>query len=67
MPTSHGDYLDRAVSSLAKEMNLAVPVELSNSLAIHVRTLAYWIINSNWLQVLLYCQQVKIEGIIWNG
>lgn len=64
MPTSHGDYLDRAVSSLAKEMNLGVPVELSNSMAVHVKFVAYLISNSNWLQVLLYYQQVKIEGII---
>lgn len=64
MPTSHGDYLDRAVSSLAKEMNLGVPVELSNSMAVHVKLVAYLISNSNWLQVLLYYQQVKTEGII---
>lgn len=36
MPTSHGDYLDRAVCSLAREMNLSVPVELSNSIAVQV-------------------------------
>lgn len=36
MPTSHGDYLDRAVNSLSMEMNLGVPVELSNSNAVRV-------------------------------
>ena len=36
MPTSHGDYLDRAVNSLSMEMNLGVPIELSNSNAVRV-------------------------------
>lgn len=35
-PTSHGDYLDRAMSSLSNEIDVQVPVELSNSNAVKV-------------------------------
>lgn len=35
-PTSHGDYLDRAVKSLAKELELPVNVELANAQAVKV-------------------------------
>ena len=42
MPTSHGDYLDRAVKSLSKEMNLQVPGELVNSAAVKVH-FAVWV------------------------
>ena len=36
LPTGHGDYLDRAVKSLAKEWDIQVPIELSNSNAVRV-------------------------------
>ena len=35
-PTSHGDYLDRAVKSLAKELDVPVNVELLNAQAVKV-------------------------------
>lgn len=35
-PTSHGDYLDRAMSSLSREIEVQVPVELSNSNTVKV-------------------------------
>lgn len=35
-PTSHGDYLDRAVKSLAKELEVPVNIELMNSQAVKV-------------------------------
>ena len=38
MPTNHGDYLDRAMKSLSKEMNIEVPIDLSNSTAVKVCT-----------------------------
>jgi len=37
MPTSHGDYLDRAVRSLSKEIGLPVPVKLGNSDVVKVQ------------------------------
>lgn len=45
MPTSHGDYLDRAVKSLSKEMSLQVPVELVNSAAVKVRLCCHALID----------------------
>ena len=35
-PTSQGDYLDRAVNSLAREIEVQIPVELSNSNTVKV-------------------------------
>ena len=35
-PTSHGDYLDRAMNSLSREIEVQVPVELSNSNTVKV-------------------------------
>lgn len=47
VPTSHGDYLDRAVRSLAKEIGLQIPIELGNSSAVKVRAHIpfHWIAN----------------------
>lgn len=36
MPTSHGDHLDRAMKSLAKELGVPVSVELVNTQAVKV-------------------------------
>ena len=36
MPTSQGDYLDRAIKSLAKEIGIQIPVELGNSAVVKV-------------------------------
>ena len=35
-PTSHGDYIDRAVKSLAKQLGVPVGVELQNAQAVKV-------------------------------
>ena len=35
-PTSHGDYIDRAVKSLAKQLGVPVAVELQNAQAVKV-------------------------------
>lgn len=36
MPTSHGDYLDRAIKSLAKEIGIQIPIDLGNSAVVKV-------------------------------
>ena len=38
-PTSHGDYIDRAVKSLAKQLGVPVGVDLQNAQAVQVRLL----------------------------
>lgn len=35
-PTSHGDYIDRAVKSLAKQLGVPVGVDLQNAQAVKV-------------------------------
>ena len=37
VPTSHGDFLDRAVNSLAKELRVPVSINLVNAQAVKVR------------------------------
>ena len=41
MPTSHGDFMDRAIRSLAKEIGLQIPIELGNSAVVKVSHVHY--------------------------
>ena len=67
MPTSHGDYLDRAINTLAKEMNLDIPLELSNSLAVQVGIFILIMNFSNMSQMLLSAPLEKTGDTILSG
>ena len=67
MPTSHGDFMDRAIRSLAKEIGLQIPIELGNSAVVKVIQLFYLSSYRVLCQILFYVLMEMREDSIWNG
>ena len=67
MPTSHGDFLDRAIRSLAKEIGLQIPIELGNSAVVKVGQVRHRSSNRTLCQILYYALMGMKDDSIWNG